>query len=63
MTKVTLTLRPSTAKKLQAICHKRHETASDVVDRWVLQVDLDGNLKASDKPDTIDSLMRAVGLK
>lgn len=43
-TTVTLTLRRSTAERLRAICHARGETASLVVDRWVLSVDLRGDM-------------------
>lgn len=47
---VTLTLRKPVAEKLRAMCHRRGETASLVVDRWILLANEAGEIGAPQKP-------------
>lgn len=47
---VTLVLRKAIAEKLRAICHRRGERASMVVDRWIIMADEDGTIRATARP-------------
>jgi hypothetical protein len=47
MTRLTLTLRKSTAERLRAMCHARGETASELLDRWILSHGEKGECRAA----------------
>ena len=56
-TKVHLDLRKTVAEKLRAICHARGETASQVIDRWIIQANERGEIATASKPATVDDML------
>ncbi len=45
--KVTLTLRTQVAERLRAMCHLKGETASEIIDRWILTHDNETKCRVS----------------
>lgn len=64
-TKVTLALRPHVAERLRRMCHAKNTTASNLIDRWVLQhFDEKGDhiVEKSTIEKSIDNARRKLGL-
>ncbi len=61
-TKVTLDLRSPIAEKLRAMCHARGETASMLIDRWILQANERGEIVPPKPaaPPTADDFFRDI---
>jgi len=59
-TKVHLDLRSAVAEKLRAMCHARGETASELIDRWILQANERGEIVPK-KSATDDLLADLIG--